>query len=142
LDQRIVEFSARLPFSMKVRQGITKWVLRESTKLLLPDAILRRGKRGFGIPLHRWMDRGLGTLARETLLDGRCTRRGWLNPRGVAAMLERDSKQPGRQAHQIFALTCLEMWARTYVDRPREELHSPLDGTLELHPAVSAASVA
>jgi len=142
LDQRIVEFSARLPFSMKVRQGITKWVLRESTKHLLPDAILRRGKRGFGIPLHRWMDRGLGTLARETLLDGRCTRRGWLNPRGVAAMLERDSKQPGRQAHQIFALTCLEMWARTYVDRPREELHSPLDGTLELHPAVSAASVA
>ena len=142
LDQRIVEFSARLPFSMKVRNGITKWVLRESTKQLLPDAILRRGKRGFGIPLHRWMDHGLRTLARETLLDGRCARRGWLNPKGLAAMFDRDSRQPGRQAHQIFALTCLELWARTYLDRPREELHSPLDGALELHPAVSAASVA
>jgi asparagine synthase (glutamine-hydrolysing) len=142
LDQRIVEFSARLPFSMKVRQGVTKWILRESTKQLLPDAILRRGKRGFGIPLHRWMDRGLRTLARETLLDGRSARRGWLNPKGLAAMLERESKQPGRQAHQIFALTCLELWARTYVDRSREELQSPLDGALELHPAVSAASVA
>ena len=142
LDQRIVEFSARLPFSMKVRQGVTKWILRESTKQLLPDAILRRGKRGFGIPLHRWMDHGLRTLARQTLLDGRCARRGWLNPKGVAAMLDRDSWQPGRQAHRIFALTCLELWARTYVDRPREELHSPLDGLLELHPAVSAAGVA
>jgi len=142
LDQRIVEFSARLPFSMKVRQGVTKWVLRESTKQLLPDAILSRGKRGFGIPLHRWMDHGLGTLARETLLDGGCARRGWLNPKGLAAMLDKDSRQPGRQAHQIFALTCLELWARTYVDRPREELHSPLDGALELHPAVTAAGVA
>ncbi len=142
LDQRIVEFSARLPFSMKVRQGITKWILRESTRDLLPDAILRRGKRGFGIPLHRWMDRGLRTLARETLLDGRCARRGWLNPKGLAALFEPDRRQPGRQAHQIFALTCLELWARTYLDRAREELHSPLDGALELHPAVSAASVA
>ena len=142
LDQRIVEFSARLPFSMKVRQGITKWVLRESTKQLLPDAVLRRGKRGFGIPLHRWMDHGLRTLARETLLDGRCARRGWLNPKGLAALLDRNSRQPGRRAHQIFALTCLELWARTYVDRSREEVQSPLDGALELHPAVSAASVA
>jgi hypothetical protein len=88
------------------------------------------------------MDQGLRDLARETLLDGRSGRRGWLNLKGVAAMLDRDSRQPGRQAHQIFALTCLELWARTYVDRSREELHSPLDGALELHPAVSAASVA
>ncbi|HKW50846.1 MAG TPA: asparagine synthase-related protein, partial [Candidatus Eisenbacteria bacterium] len=124
------------------RQGITKWVLRESTRQLLPDAVLRRGKRGFGIPLHRWMDRGLRTLARETLLDGGCARRGWLNPKGLAALLDRDSRQPGRRAHQIFALTCLELWARTYIDRSREEIQSPLDGALELHPAVSAASVA
>src|SRR6267142_713836 len=142
LDQRIVEFSAGLPFSMKVRQGVTKWVLRESAKQLLPDAILRRGKRGFGIPLHRWMNQGLRTLARDTLLDGRCARRGWLNPKGLAAMFDPDSRKPGRQAHQIFALTCLELWARTYLDRSREELDSPLDGALELHPAVAAASVA
>jgi len=142
LDQRIVEFSARLPFSMKVHRGITKWVLRESAKELLPDPILRRGKRGFGIPLHRWMDQGLRALAGEALLDGRSARRGWLNPKGVAALLEPGSRQPGRQAHQIFALTCLELWARTYLDRSRDKLHSPLDGALELHPAVCAASVA
>jgi asparagine synthase (glutamine-hydrolysing) len=142
LDQRIVEFSARLPFSTKVRRGASKWILREAAKGLLPDPVLKRRKRGFGVPLYRWMDQGLRALASETLLDGRCARRGWLNPKGLAGVLGRESRHPGRRAHQVFALTCLELWARTYLDRPREDLHSPTDGPLELHPAVSVARVA
>jgi asparagine synthase (glutamine-hydrolysing) len=140
LDQRIVEFSARLPFSWKVRRGVTKWVLRESAKRLLPDAILRQGKRGFGLPLGRWMDQGLRDLAMATLLDGRCARRGWFDPKSLGDLLVADSPRPGRRAHQIFALTCLELWARTYLDRPREELHTPIEGPLELHPAVEFAA--
>jgi asparagine synthase (glutamine-hydrolysing) len=98
LDQSIVEFSARLPFSMKVRRGVLKWVLRQSAGHLLPAAVLRRRKKGFGLPLHRWMDRGLRTLASEVLLGGRTARRGWLNPKGVVELLEADSRQPGRRA--------------------------------------------
>jgi asparagine synthase (glutamine-hydrolysing) len=141
LDQRIVEFSARLPFSLKIRRGVTKWVLRESAKRLLPEAILRRGKRGFGLPLGRWMDQGLRDLASATLLDDRCARRGWFHPKRLAALLEADSPRPGRRAHQVFALTCLELWARTYLDRPREELDAPTEGPLELHPAVAHAGI-
>ncbi|HLQ67525.1 MAG TPA: asparagine synthase (glutamine-hydrolyzing), partial [Candidatus Limnocylindrales bacterium] len=141
LDQRIVEFSARLPISMKLHQGVTKWVLREAVKGILPEPVLQRRKRGFGVPLYRWMDQGLRALASEILLDGRCARRGWLDPKGLAALLG-PGPQPGRRAHQVFALTCLELWARTYVDRPREDLVSPMDGPLELHPAVSVEQVA
>jgi asparagine synthase (glutamine-hydrolysing) len=141
LDQRIVEFSSRLPFSWKIRRGVTKWVLRESAKRLLPEAILRRGKRGFGLPLGRWMDQGLRDLASGTLLDDRCARRGWFHPKRLAALLEADSPRPGRRAHQVFALTCLELWARTYLDRPREELDAPTEGPLELHPAVAHAGI-
>ena len=142
LDRRIVEFAGRLPFSLKVRSGVTKWVLRESARRLLPEAILSRRKRGFGLPLQRWLDRGLRTLARETLLDGRATRRGWLSPKGLAELLRAEQPHPGRSAHQLFAVLCLELWARTYLDRPREDLHSPMDVEFDLHPAVAAAAVA
>lgn len=139
LDQRIVEFSARLPFSMKVHRGVTKWVLREATKNLLPESVLRRRKRGFGLPLHRWMDQGLLALARDTLLDERCARRGWLNRRGLESFLTADAPQPGRRAHQVFALTCLELWARAFLDRTRGEIASPVDGALDLHPSVAGS---
>ena len=138
LDQRIVEFSARLPFSMKVHRGVTKRVLREAAKNLLPEPVLRRRKRGFGVPLHRWMDHGLLTLARDTLLDEPCARRGWLNREGLESFLTADSPQPGRRAHQVFALTCLELWARAFLDRTRGEISSPMDGVLDLHPSVAA----
>lgn len=139
LDQSIVAFSAQLPFSWKMRCGVTKWVLRESARRLLPDLILHRRKRGLGLPLSRWMDQGLLALARETLLDGRTTRRGWLKPRALGPLLEAKGPRPARRAHQVFALTCLELWARTYLDRAREDLHAPIEGALELHPAVALA---
>ena len=142
LDRRVVEFAGRLPFSLKVRRGVTKWVLRESARPLLPEAVLSRRKRGFGLPLQRWLDRGLRTLARETLLDGPATRRGWLSPKGVADLLHPDHPRPGRSAHQLFAVLCLELWARTFLDRPREDLHFPMDAEFDLHPAVAATAVA
>ena len=52
LDHRLVELAFRLPASVKVRSGSTKWVLREAARPLLPDAVLdsarttlRRGSR-------------------------------------------------------------------------------------------------
>ena len=54
LDHRVLEWVARLPFGYKQRNGVSKWVLRECVRPLLPSAILARGKQGFGVPLDRW----------------------------------------------------------------------------------------
>ena len=61
LDLDIVEFSQKLPASMKFRNGETKYILKKALSGLVPDSILYRRKKGFGIPLAKWL-RGFSSL--------------------------------------------------------------------------------
>jgi asparagine synthase (glutamine-hydrolysing) len=136
LDHVVLEFVARMPFEYKLRGDVTKWALREVARPLLPPAILQRGKQGFGVPLQHWFGQEFGRLAREVLLDRRCRDRGWLDPRGVEALLAGGGLREERRAKQVFTLVCLELWAQTWLDRPRASLEQPSDGPLQLHSAV------
>jgi len=129
LDHQVLEFVSRLPFELKLRGNTTKWLLREIGRDLLPPAILARGKQGFGVPLVRWFGGQFGTLARETLLDSRARARGWFVPGAVEALLSGltgDASRDERRAYQVWSLVCLELWAQTWLDRPRESLAAPL----------------
>lgn len=55
LDNDVVELAARLPTALKCRQGRGKHILRRAMRGILPDAILDRPKKGFGIPLTAWL---------------------------------------------------------------------------------------
>jgi len=65
LDQKLVEFAARLPDGLKRRRTTTKWILRKAFSDVLPPSINRRGKMGFGVPLGAWFRGAL----REPLRD-------------------------------------------------------------------------
>ena len=55
LDHKLVEYTARMPERMKLRRGrTTKYVLRRAMKGVLPEAILKRGKMGFPVPVGKW----------------------------------------------------------------------------------------
>jgi asparagine synthase (glutamine-hydrolysing) len=55
LDRDVVDFVLRLPVSMKYRRGARKWILKQAMKPLLPESILERPKKGFGIPTTAWL---------------------------------------------------------------------------------------
>lgn len=55
LDVDVVEFCRRLPYRLKYRNGIGKYLLRKAMAPLLPLDVLQRPKKGFGIPLMRWL---------------------------------------------------------------------------------------
>jgi asparagine synthase (glutamine-hydrolysing) len=55
LDNDVVDFCARLPHRYKYRHGIRKFLLRRAAEGLVPDTVLKRPKKGFGIPLARWI---------------------------------------------------------------------------------------
>jgi asparagine synthase (glutamine-hydrolysing) len=55
LDNDVVDFCARLPHGYKYRRGVRKFLLRQAAKGLVPDMVLKRAKKGFGVPLARWM---------------------------------------------------------------------------------------
>lgn len=55
LDNHVVEFAQRLPSSFKYRNGTTKYLLKKAMTGTLPDSLLYRQKKGFGIPLTSWL---------------------------------------------------------------------------------------
>ncbi|MBY6266396.1 asparagine synthase (glutamine-hydrolyzing) (plasmid) [Azospirillum sp. 412522] len=55
LDRDLVAFVSRLPASVKLHKGTRKWILKKAMAPLLPPDILTRPKKGFGIPLSRWL---------------------------------------------------------------------------------------
>jgi asparagine synthase (glutamine-hydrolysing) len=140
IDHRVVEAVAALPFDLKLRDGVTKWILKESVKDLLPPETLARGKQGFAVPLERWLGRGFERLARETLLDPRSLGRGWLDPQAVERLVSDRSLRAERRSRRLWALLCLELWAQAYLDRPRERLSEP--AALALSVPVPEAEVA
>jgi len=55
LDNDLVDFCRRLPHRFKYRNGQRKFLLKKALEPLLPTSIIRRQKKGFGIPLADWM---------------------------------------------------------------------------------------
>jgi len=69
LDHRLVELVLSLPYSLKNKQGIAKYLLRKVVHKKVPSELMYQTKRGFGIPLDRWMSGMLHDWSRDTLLN-------------------------------------------------------------------------
>jgi len=58
LDINVVDFARRIPSSYKLRRGVTKYILKEAVRGLIPDRVIDRPKKGFGIPIGNWFKTG------------------------------------------------------------------------------------
>jgi asparagine synthase (glutamine-hydrolysing) len=117
LDHRVVELAA-MQSAARHGGGITlKRLFREVIRPWVPAEVLQRPKRGFGVPLRRWFQEQMIGWAREILLDARSRQRGWTRSTEVAALLRQHEQGSRDHAKRIWALVCLELWARAHVDR-------------------------
>lgn len=115
LDYRLVEWSLSLPGEYKLREGVSKYMLRRAMEGLLPAEILARPKRGFGPPFGSWLRAGLLEYTRELLLSPRAQARGLCDPEFIRTLLGGNLDEH-RVAQQIWTLLILEVWFRVFVD--------------------------
>jgi asparagine synthase (glutamine-hydrolysing) len=80
LDIELVDFVRRIPWRYKLRGGQTKYLLKKALEPLLPNDILYRSKKGFGVPIGSWLQSGAVTLPaiRSSEIDSRLR---WCSPR-------------------------------------------------------------
>jgi len=69
LDIDVVDFARRVPWRYKLRGGQTKYLLKKALEPLLPNDILHRTKKGFGVPIGSWFKSGVVALPDTGLLD-------------------------------------------------------------------------
>jgi asparagine synthase (glutamine-hydrolysing) len=113
LDRPLAEYVAGLPDALKRRGREGKVVLRRSVARLLPEAILRRPKQGFAVPLGDWFRGPLRPLLQDTLGAGARLRRR-LRPEALDALLATHLDGRGDRGHALFTLLTLELWLRKH----------------------------
>jgi asparagine synthase (glutamine-hydrolysing) len=115
LDHRLIEWAARLPADFRLRDGRTKWILREAIKGVVPHAVLDRPKRGFAVPLGRWFRGRLGGYLRELLLSRRSRNRGILDVVETERLIAAHESGRGLDLH-LWTLVSFELWCRLFLD--------------------------
>jgi asparagine synthase (glutamine-hydrolysing) len=119
LDHPLAEFSGRLPARFKVHGLEKRYLFKKATAGLLPKAILRKKKHGFGLPIGLWLKqhplwRG---LAQDVLLDPRTYQRGYFQRSFVEGLFRMmDADQSTYYGDLLWLFLMAELWHRNHVE--------------------------
>ena len=112
LDTALVELAFGLPPSTKLRGLSLKRVLRHAMADLLPPEVLRRPKRGFGVPLERWFRTDLRSYLEARLLPGDARTRSYLQSDAIDRLVGEHLSGAANHSHELWALVTLEEFLR------------------------------
>ena len=77
---------------------------------MLPESIISAKKRGFMLPLARWLREDLREMSQDLLSDEAIRRRGYVNPAYVQWLLAEHHSGRRNFTDQLYALMVLELW--------------------------------
>jgi len=116
LDHKLVEFTARLPERLKLRGWTTKYVLRRAMAGVLPEAILKRPKMGFPVPVGRWFRGQHRDVIDEYVLGPRARSRAIFDAEYVAGLAAEHQSGVRDHSSRLWSLVNFEIWLRQFVD--------------------------
>src|ERR1044072_241633 len=117
LDTGFVIYIAGLRGDLKIRNGETKYLLKQAARKYFPDEMVDRKKEGFLMPVTEWLSGDLETYVRDTLSDDRLQRHGIFNPAHVRKLIDDlySGNKDYRHVNKVFALLVFQEWYDLYL---------------------------
>ncbi|MBU1487680.1 asparagine synthase (glutamine-hydrolyzing) [bacterium] len=115
LDHTLVEFVTSLPANLKLRGLTTKYILKKAMKKRLPKGIANRPKKGFGIPVARWIKGELKELVLDMVNPTKIKREGFFCPQYIDRLLADHFKGRKDNRKLIWTLLVFELWHQKYM---------------------------
>lgn len=110
LDHRVVEFAWRLPQDLKLRDGQTKWALRQVLYRHVPQALIERPKMGFGVPIDSWLRGALRPWVEALLDESRLRREGYFHPAPIRLKWQQHLSGQRNWQHQLWGVLMFQAW--------------------------------
>lgn len=117
LDHRVVDFARRIPTEWRVRGGQGKWLLKRLAERYLPREVIFRPKKGFSLPMDRWMREDIQDFAGE-VLEANARVRPYLSMESVRRIVR--EHRSGRRDHSgaLWRIIFLEQWLKHATSHP------------------------
>ena len=110
LDYRLVDFINSLPFDLKLKGFTTKYILKELMQDKLPDNIINRPKKGFGVPVAKWLNNELKDFTNDLLAGSRLQNQGIFNSDYVSKILAEHRHKIADHRKKIWTLLMFQIW--------------------------------
>ena len=117
LDTDVVEFVAGLPGRVKIKNGDTKYLLKQAALRYFPAEMVNRPKEGFLMPVTQWFLNDLQDYVRSTLSPERLAGHGFFKQAEVDRLIDR-LYQPGSDhthVNKVLALVVFQEWYDLYM---------------------------
>lgn len=115
LDHSVVDFVLSLPYDFKLRRGVTKFILKKFAEHKLPWHIVHRKKKGFGVPMARWLGNELRPLCEELLSPAALAKHDLFNAQYVEQLKKEhlDGKKDNRK--ELWNLMVFQLWYQRWI---------------------------
>lgn len=118
LDHRIVEFSWRLPLTMKYRNGQSKWLLRQILYRYMPKTLIERPKMGFSVPVRDWLKGPLKNWGYDLLHSSNSAVVGELNYQHIEKIWRQHQEGSHDHSHKLWTLCMWLAWVEGHQRLP------------------------
>ncbi|MBD3307726.1 asparagine synthetase B, partial [candidate division KSB3 bacterium] len=115
LDHTVVEYVAQIPTKYKLHRLTTKYILKKIGRQLLPQDIVYRKKKGFGIPLSQWFSHDLKPLLLDYFQEDRIKKAGLFHYPAIKQLLDDHFSQTRDNRKPLWTLLVFELWRETYL---------------------------
>jgi asparagine synthase (glutamine-hydrolysing) len=114
LDHELVELAATIPSEFKIRNGQTKWILKQSMRSHLPASLLKLPKQGFEIPLDSWFRGPLADVFRQVSLASNGLASQIFHVRSLKSLIDGHVRGTKHCGQLLWNILVLSRWLERY----------------------------